>query len=148
MRERFWELFSLGELNSREWEALCDGCGLCCLIRFADNKKVYVYDVACDLLDCSQARCRDYPNRLEEIPSCHELTPERVAEYDWLPKTCAYRLLHLKKPLPKWHPLLTGNCDLMRKKKLMVHPTTPHESDVPLRKMKGHYRESWRRKKR
>ena len=40
VRERFWERYSLGELNSREWEALCDGCGQCCLMRYVDRGKV------------------------------------------------------------------------------------------------------------
>jgi len=35
------------------------------------------------------------------------LTPERAAEYTWLPETCAYRLRHEGKTLPLWHPLIT-----------------------------------------
>lgn len=35
------------------------------------------------------------------------LTIDRVAEFDWLPETCAYRLRYALKPLPSWHPLIT-----------------------------------------
>ncbi len=33
LRPQFWERFALAELNHSEWEALCDGCGSCCLIK-------------------------------------------------------------------------------------------------------------------
>lgn len=121
MRERFWERYSLGELNNKEWEALCDGCGQCCLKRRVENGMVTVYSVACELLDIDSARCRDYPNRLRKVPYCHKLTPASVAEhYGWLPETCAYRRLHKSKPLPSWHPLLAGDQSRMRKKGITV----------------------------
>jgi len=28
---------------------------------------------------------------------------------DWLPESCAYRRVYFKKPLPEWHPLLSGD---------------------------------------
>src|SRR5690606_21486399 len=81
LRERFWERLSLGELNKKEWEALCDGCGQCCLLRQVESNTVTVYGVACELLDIENARCRDYPQRLKKVPSCHRLTPENVPHY-------------------------------------------------------------------
>jgi uncharacterized cysteine cluster protein YcgN (CxxCxxCC family) len=30
-------------------------------------------------------------------------------KYNWLPSTCAYRLLNDGKELPSWHPLISGN---------------------------------------
>ncbi len=101
MRERFWEKYSLGELSNREWEALCDGCGKCCLKREIDGDRVTVYGVACPLLDIETARCKDYPNRQKKVPRCDKLTASTVSRYNWLPDSCAYRRLDAGKSLPK-----------------------------------------------
>lgn len=39
------------------------------------------------------------------------LTPEKLTELDWLPSTCAYRLLAEGRDLPGWHPLVSGDPD-------------------------------------
>lgn len=107
----FWETKTLEELNPQEWEALCDGCGLCCLNRLQDeeddNAPIYLTRVACHCYDINAAQCSDYHNRFERVDGCMGLTIDRVAEYDWLPETCAYRLRHHGKALPSWHPLIT-----------------------------------------
>lgn len=36
-------------------------------------------------------------------------TPKTIGDYPQLPETCAYRRLHEGRPLPEWHPLLTGD---------------------------------------
>lgn len=138
MRERFWERYSLGELNQKEWEALCDGCGKCCLKRVVKDNHMTVYSVACRLLDLNTTRCSDYANRLEKMPTCHALTPNNVPQYTWLPKTCAYRRVHLGKPLPEWHPLLTGNRNEMRKRGEKVGTFALSRNDVNKRQMERH----------
>ena len=54
LRPQFWKKYPLAELNHAEWEALCDGCGLCCLIKLEDEElqEVAYTKVACKLLDC------------------------------------------------------------------------------------------------
>lgn len=143
MRERFWERLSLGELNKREWEALCDGCGQCCLLREVAPREVTVYGVACELLDIEAARCQDYPRRLKKVPSCHQLTPENVPRYDWLPPTCAYRLVYQGKPLPRWHPLLIGSREKMHKKGITVSHYALPGATVPRRHLRRHVVQRW-----
>lgn len=110
MRERFWEL-PLDQLDRAEWEALCDGCGRCCLHKIEDEDTGTIEDtnVACKLLDTRTAQCRDYRNRKAFVPDCMRLTLKVVEEVGWLPKSCAYRLRAENKPLEEWHYLLSGD---------------------------------------
>jgi len=114
LRERFWEL-PLEALDRAEWEALCDGCGRCCLhkIEDEDSGEVIETNVACRLLNRETARCRDYKHRKAFVPDCLRLTPRLVREVPWLPPTCAYRRRAEDRPLPVWHPLLTGGREAM-----------------------------------
>lgn len=144
MREHFWENYSLGELNAREWEALCDGCGQCCLVREVDKEEVTVYNVACDLLDIEQSRCSDYAGRLRKEPSCHQLTPANVGRYNWLPESCSYRRIHRGEPLPAWHPLLAGSRQRMRRKGITVCSYAVPRRQVSRRKMPQHIIARWR----
>ena len=110
LRDRFWER-PLAELNPREWEALCDGCGRCCLHKMedADTGAIEDTNVACRLLDCETAQCRDYVHRKTFVPDCLRLTLKIVEDVPWLPETCAYRLRAEGKPLRAWHYLLSGD---------------------------------------
>ncbi|MBS7671476.1 YcgN family cysteine cluster protein [Croceicoccus gelatinilyticus] len=106
----FWER-PLDTLDGTEWEALCDGCGQCCLHKLedADTGEIYETDVACTLLDVCTARCTDYPNRKAKVPDCLQLTRETAGTLPWLPETCAYRLRAEGKPLYDWHYLISGS---------------------------------------
>ncbi len=110
LRDRFWEL-PLAALDRAEWEALCDGCGRCCLHKMEDEDTGAIEDtnVACKLLDTRTAQCRDYRNRKAFVPNCMRLTLKLVEEVGWLPSTCAYRLRAENKPLKTWHYLISGD---------------------------------------
>ena len=110
---RFWESKSLSELTRTEWESLCDGCAKCCLHRFEDveTREIRFTNVCCRYLDQQACRCTDYPNRSVNVPDCVTITLEVLEDPYWLPATCAYRLLAEGRPLPDWHPLVSGNPD-------------------------------------
>lgn len=108
---RFWETKRLDQLSRDEWESLCDGCGKCCLHKLEDEEtgEVFPTNVACRLLDRRNSCCKDYANRRKYVPDCVRLSPSRLQELDWLPSTCAYRLVADGKPLPEWHHLISGS---------------------------------------
>jgi uncharacterized cysteine cluster protein YcgN (CxxCxxCC family) len=111
---RFWEQ-PLETLDRAQWEALCDGCGKCCLLKLEDpdSGEVQHSNVACRLLDLDSIRCSDYRRRQYYVPDCIRLTPRNLPRMHWLPATCAYRLRAEDQPLPEWHPLRSGNRDAM-----------------------------------
>ena len=106
----FWEK-PLAQLDRGEWEALCDGCGRCCLHKLEDEDtgQLYPTNVACKLLDRRAGQCTDYPNRKRHVADCVKLDPAKLDELEWLPSTCAYRLRYEGKPLFDWHYLISGS---------------------------------------
>ncbi|MDH3342153.1 MAG: YcgN family cysteine cluster protein [Gammaproteobacteria bacterium] len=109
----FWITKTLNEMSHDEWESLCDGCAQCCLVKLEDedSNKVYLTNIACKLLDLETCRCGDYENRLKAVPACMNLKSDLSEMVEYLPTTCAYRLLHEGKPLQSWHPLLSNSLD-------------------------------------
>lgn len=109
-KEQFW-WHPLDSLSPSEWEALCDGCGVCCLIKFLDDddpKHTEYTDVACQLLDCQTGHCSNYANRQHFVPDCIALTADKLPKMMWLPRHCAYKRLYLGQGLPAWHYLIAG----------------------------------------
>jgi uncharacterized cysteine cluster protein YcgN (CxxCxxCC family) len=133
MSERpFWETKTLRQMNRAEWEALCDGCGKCCIHKLEDEEtgELFPTNVACRLLDRRSGRCSDYKHRKALVPECVRLTPEKLDGIDWLPSTCAYLLLHQGKPLPEWHPLVTGDPESVHTAGISVRGWTVSEDDA------------------
>jgi uncharacterized cysteine cluster protein YcgN (CxxCxxCC family) len=99
------------EMTEAEWESLCDGCGLCCQIRVEDEDtgEIAVSNVACKLLCLDSHQCMQYEKRKEIVPDCIKATPDNIRELNWLPASCAYRLVAFGQPLPKWHYLICGD---------------------------------------
>lgn len=107
----FWERKSLHEMDRAEWESLCDGCGKCCMLKLQDDETELIHytRVVCRYLDQQKCSCTVYKTRKKLVPTCLVLQPDELDGLDWMPSTCAYRLLHEGKPLPIWHPLISGN---------------------------------------
>ncbi|MCL7940744.1 YcgN family cysteine cluster protein [Halomonas sp. ATCH28] len=140
MRERFWERFDLEELTDEEWEALCDGCGQCCLLKFQDEASgdLAVLNVACELLDIHSCRCSDYAHRFARVPDCTQLTPERIDDFRWLPRSCAYRRVAEGRKLAAWHPLIAGGPARMHRKGISVRSFAVSQREVPEEELEEH----------
>ncbi len=133
MREKFWQTVKMKDMTPQEWEALCDGCGKCCLnkIEFEDTNEIAMTRVACKLLDGQSCFCSKYETRRDYVPDCVQLSPQKLPEIAyWLPRTCAYRRLHEGKPLPDWHHLLTGDREAIHRAKASVRGWTVPEYQV------------------
>ena len=109
-RKPFWEK-PLETLDRGEWEALCDGCGRCCVHKLEDEEtgQLYPTNVACKLLDRRTGQCTNYKIRKSLVDDCVVLRRDKLHELEWLPSTCAYRLRYEGKPLYDWHYLISGS---------------------------------------
>ncbi|WP_439100956.1 YcgN family cysteine cluster protein [Congregibacter sp.] len=128
----FWEDLAPRDMTRDQWESLCDGCARCCLHKLEDayGGGIYYTQVACHLLDETSCRCSRYETRQELVPDCVVLTPEDRENLAWLPDTCAYRLIDAGKPLPEWHPLVTGDPQSVHLAGISVRGRTISENDV------------------
>lgn len=109
----FWESKSLDQMSTKEWEQLCDYCGLCCLVRVQDEESEQIFDtnVICSQYDCDNRGCKSYNRRESLDEGCVQLTPALVRAFDWLPDSCAYRVVDRGDPLPDTHPLISKRRD-------------------------------------
>lgn len=133
LRPRFWETVPMAKMTAPEWEALCDGCGKCCLnkIEDEDTGEVFLTRIACRLLDDESCRCSQYPIRKSIVAECIVLTPDNLeSNAYWMPETCAYRLLWQGKPLHDWHPLISGDPASVHRAGVSVQGLTIPEFEV------------------
>lgn len=132
LQKPFWKIKSLTDMSAQEWESLCDGCGRCCLnkLRDEDTEEIVWTEVSCRLLDTQTCQCTDYARRQRRVPDCIKLTPDMLDEIDWLPPSCAYRLLKEGIDLPSWHPLLSGTQDTVKEVGASVSGRCVNERDA------------------
>jgi hypothetical protein len=119
-------------MSPTEWESLCDGCGLCCLIRFEDEDtgEIIPTRVSCQLFDTRLCRCSDYERRKATVPDCIKLTPDNIEDLLWMPKSCAYRRLHEGRPLASWHPLISGDPESVHRAGVSIRGETISEASL------------------
>ena len=131
--EKFWQTKTLEEMNYEEWESLCDGCARCCLQKLEDidTGEIYYTQLACKLLDQKTCQCSAYEKRSELVPSCVTMKPADARSLNFMPNTCAYRLLAEGKPLPDWHPLISGNEYSVIAAGISIRGKVISEEDVP-----------------
>ncbi|GAB4538943.1 MAG: YcgN family cysteine cluster protein [Roseibium sp.] len=136
----FWKTKTLEDMSEKEWESLCDGCARCCLNKLEDwdTGEIVWTDVACTLLDCDSCRCRDYVNRAATVQDCIQLTPAEVRTLTWLPPTCAYRLVHERRDLYWWHPLVSGDPETVHAAGISVRGRVVPEDGMALEDYEDH----------
>ena len=132
MSARFWEDVPLERLDRAQWEALCDGCGKCCIHKLEDEDtgELLPTNVACRLLDRRSGQCSDYRHRHAYVPECIRLTPRKLRSMDWLPSSCAYVLRDAGLPLPEWHYLVSGDRESIHRAGQSVRGWTISEDDA------------------
>ena len=140
MKDHFWKHRSLNALSPDEWEALCDRCGQCCLLRLENEATGdrYVTSLSCEEYDCQTGGCRHYEERQERVPDCVRVTPENIASLTWLPDTCAYRRIYNGLPLPEWHPLVCGDSRPIRDSDLFAGRFARSMAGVPEEEWEDH----------
>lgn len=128
----FWREKTLTEMTTAEWESLCDRCGKCCLHKLEDEDsgEIYFTSVACDLIDLETCSCSRYSERCTLVPECLDLKQHDFSEFNWLPATCAYKLLADGEDLPSWHPLVSGRADSVHEAGVSIRSYAMKESEV------------------
>ncbi len=131
LRPKFWEL-PLQELNPKEWESLCDGCGRCCLKKFSDedSDEVVYTRVVCRYFDEETSLCGCYGERTRLVPDCLDVQGMDLAISDWMPDSCAYKLRYQGRSLYDWHPLIAGSRQKMAEAGILLEGKVISEEHV------------------
>jgi uncharacterized cysteine cluster protein YcgN (CxxCxxCC family) len=129
----FWETKRLDQMSPEEWDALCDGCGQCCLVKIEDEDtgSIFFTRLSCSLLDTTSCRCKDYENRFAKMPDCLKIDLKKVRSLKWLPESCAYRRLDEGRGLAWWHPLISGDPDTIHQAGVSVRGWVESEEGIP-----------------
>ena len=133
LRREFWKRFPLEDLPLHEWEALCDGCGRCCMLKLedVDTGQIAYTNIACRLFDDESCNCGNYPLRKQLVKTCVIVRPDNLDEIlHWMPATCAYKLIDEGKPLFDWHPLISGTRDIVEEAGISMRGRTVPEFEV------------------
>lgn len=133
LRPRFWETVPLERMTRAEWEALCDGCGKCCMNKLEDEDtgEVALTNVACRLFDDGTCRCSQYDIRHQFVPECIVLRPQNMdRNLYWMPETCAYKLLWQGRSLYPWHPLISGDTETVHRAGVSMQGRTVPEFEI------------------
>ncbi len=128
----FWDSKALEELSPEEWEALCDRCGRCCLLKLEDEDtgEVFLTRLVCSLLDQESCCCLGYSGRHKIMSDCVKIDPEKVRNLSWLPRSCSYRRIAEGRGLAWWHPLISGRSETVHEAGISVRGWVKCESKV------------------
>ncbi|MFU2511776.1 YcgN family cysteine cluster protein [Pseudoalteromonas sp. ASV78] len=145
---KFWQTKTLEQMTQTEWEAICDGCGKCCLNTFIDSEdedefnatdqlregeQLIFTNIACQYLDSNSCGCTEYANRQTLVPTCVKLTKETLKDIFFMPQSCSYRRLHEGRGLASWHPLNNnGSKEPMHALGISTQGKTVKDCDVAL----------------
>ncbi|WP_102798452.1 YcgN family cysteine cluster protein [Bowmanella denitrificans] len=145
LADKFWEQKPLEQMNDIEWEALCDGCGKCCLHKVIEDEEgdglatdelrpgeeVQYTNVVCHLLNTKRCECTQYQKRTILVPDCVKLTKANLKDIFFMPASCSYRRLYEGRGLPSWHPLLhKGKKSAMHKAGMSVRGKTVSDDGI------------------
>ena len=131
LRKFFWEKYTLDQLSPAEWEALCDGCAKCCLMKITDEEKIFITNISCTKLQVNDCTCSDYLNREKKVKDCLKLTKDNLHKNSkFLPSSCSYRLISEGKPLPQWHHLLSKDQESVHRTNQSVQKYCVSETSV------------------
>jgi uncharacterized protein len=128
----FWKTKTLEQMSRDEWEALCDGCARCCMVKLEDEDSgdIHLTRLACSMLEVKTCRCSNYPNRFSLMADCIDVTVEKVRQLKWLPATCGYRVINEGRELAWWHPLVSGSKETVHQAGISVKSFAMSEKRV------------------